>query len=130
MTDEDGVRRTIALYAQCNDDQDADGFTALFAENGHFVSGNAGDVVGRPAIREWVKGTFAQKGPDGRALHLFGNPVISVQGDTANAAVDCVEYRRASPDAPWTIHHVVRYHDRFVKQGNDWLFSEITYIRP
>jgi uncharacterized protein (TIGR02246 family) len=130
MTDEEGIRRTIALYAKHNDDQNPDGFVSLFTEDGRFLSKRAGHIEGRAALREFVIGTFADKGPNGRAKHVFANPVIDIDGDTAKAEVDCVEYRRTDPHSAWTIHHIVRYLPSLVKQGDRWLFSVIDYESP
>jgi uncharacterized protein (TIGR02246 family) len=129
MTDEEMIRRKIAEYANMNDGQDVEGFAALFAADGRFVSSTSGVVSGHEAIKRFVQGTFAQKGPHGRAQHVYTNAVINVDGDTADAVVDCVEYRRVAPDAPWHIHQIGKYHDRFVKQGERWLFSEIRYVK-
>jgi len=41
------------------DRRDADGFAALFAENGRFRFGNAAECHGRTAIASFVRGFFA-----------------------------------------------------------------------
>src|SRR5437667_11914596 len=51
---EDAIRRTLALYPQKHDGRDAEGFAALFADDGRFFAG-AGEFAGRTAILEWAK---------------------------------------------------------------------------
>jgi hypothetical protein len=54
---------------------------------------------------------------------MCGNAVITISGDTAEAATDYVVYRRVG-DSPWEIMQIGRYYDRFVRRGDTWLFSE------
>ena len=60
MDDEDQIRLTLALHAQRLDDGDADGYTALYTEDGTFTSA-AGTHAGRAAIRTFIGDLFASR---------------------------------------------------------------------
>ncbi len=82
MDDEDQIRLTLALHAQRLDDGDVDGYTALYAADGQFTSA-AGTHAGQAAIRKFIGDLFANRAPDRRSKHLFGNTVMTVVGDVA-----------------------------------------------
>ena len=62
MDDEDRIRLTLALHGQRLDDGDADGYAALYTEDGQFTSA-AGTHVGREAIRKFIGELFAGRNP-------------------------------------------------------------------
>src|SRR5690348_8638637 len=99
MDDEDRIRLTLALHAQALDDGDTDGYTALYAEDGQFSSA-AGTHVGREAIRKFIGDLFAARTPERRSKHLFGNTVMTVVGDVAEAVTDVSISQRVG-DGPW-----------------------------
>jgi uncharacterized protein (TIGR02246 family) len=127
MDDEDRIRLTLALHAQRLDDGDADGYTALYTEDGQFTSA-AGTHVGREAIRKFIGELFAARTPERRSKHLFGNSVMTVVGDVAEAVTDVSISQRAG-EGPWTMGIVNRHFDRLVRRGDEWLFAEKRVVR-
>jgi 3-phenylpropionate/cinnamic acid dioxygenase small subunit len=122
MTDEEQLRQLLALYVQRTDDNDAAGKSALFAEDARYFP-TTGEFVGRAAIHNELTRRQLARPTDRRTKHLCGNSVIAVRGDTAEAATDYVVYQR-SGDGPWAILVVGRYLDRFVRDGERWLYAE------
>jgi len=116
LTDEEGIRRTLALYCQLCDDGRFDEFARLFATDAEFrVMGRT--YAGRDAIRDFMT---AAQGPDARGKHIATNTVISVEGHTARAFTD---YLFVSRDV--AITNVGRYHDRLVREPDgEWRFAE------
>ncbi len=120
--DEDQIRRTLGAYSQRCDDGRFDEWSDLFTEDARMCVG--GQVTeGRQAIRA----AMAAMQPDGaRGKHITANSLIDVDvdGDTATAATDYVFVRRG-PDG-LAIVAAGRYHDRLVRQGSQWRFSDRT----
>jgi uncharacterized protein (TIGR02246 family) len=121
VTDQDEIRRTLASYAQHNDDRNAAAWSELFAEDGRFVPGN-GVFDGRAAIRGFIDAHYANT-PNRQTKHLCGLPVIVVDGDSATAASDVLYYDRRD-GGPWRIAGINHYADRLVRSGDRWLFQE------
>jgi hypothetical protein len=122
MTDEEQIRNLHARYIQMTDDFDARGKSELFAEDAHYYP-SSGEVIGRKAIYTTVAGHVAEQPENLQTKHLCGNSLIRVTGDTAEAATDYVVYRRVG-DSAWEIAQIGRYHDRFARFGQGWLFTE------
>jgi uncharacterized protein (TIGR02246 family) len=119
---EESVRRTLAQYAHRHDSRDADGYAALFAENGAFVGANA-DHRGRSAVKEFISGLYRSQPADRRTKHLCGNSVIDIQDGTAEAITDFIAYERLG-DGPWQVHTIGQYRDRLVLEDGAWRFAE------
>ena|SRR5438270_632635 len=120
MNDEDGIRRTLALYCQYCDDGRFDEFAELFAKDAVYrVMGQTHE--GREQIKAFM--TEAQP-PERRGKHVCTNTVVEVgvKGDEARAYTDYIFVAHA--DAGFAITNVGRYHDRFVKDHDTWLFAE------
>ena len=118
MTDEEGIRRTLALYCQLCDDGRFDEWADLYTEDAVFrVMG--GEHRGPEAIKAFI----AKAQPAGqRGKHVAVNPLIYVDGDTARAWTDYIWVGPGSGQFPVT--SAGRYHDRLVKRDGRWLFSE------
>ncbi len=131
MSDEQKIRRLLALWAQAYDDKDAAGWTALFAENGRFaVDAPARNHVGRAAIRDYIDAQIANSPDDRRTKHMCANPVIHFADDSAaDVDVDFVVYSRRGTDA-WSITSVGRYVNKLVRQDSEWLFLENVVTHP
>jgi ketosteroid isomerase-like protein len=127
VNDVDEIRRLIARYAQLADDGDALGRSELFTDDALYVP-TTGRFVGRAAIRAAIDDRLASQPSDRRTRRLCANPIISIDGDSAEAATDFVLFTRVD-DEPWTIDLVGRYHDRFVRRHGGWLYSE-NHPRP
>jgi uncharacterized protein (TIGR02246 family) len=115
MTDEEGIRRTLALYSQLCDDGRFDEFAQLFAADAEFrVMGMVHQ--GREAIQTFMA---AAQGPEARGKHITSNTVISVDGHTARAFTD---YLFVATDK--TITNIGRYHDALVREPDGvWRFQ-------
>ncbi len=122
MSDEEKIRQLLATYVHKTDDFDARGKSDLFADDGKYYP-SSGEVVGREAIYETIASHVSAQPKDLHTKHLCGNSVISISGNTADAATDYVVYRRVGED-PWQIMQIGRYYDRFVRRGDRWFFSE------
>jgi ketosteroid isomerase-like protein len=127
MDAEDQIRLTLAFHAQRLDDGDADGYAALYTEEAQFTSA-AGTYSGRMAIHKFIRELFAARTPERRSKHLFGNTVMTVVGDVAEAVTD-VSISQRIGDGPWTMGVLNRHFDRLVRSGDQWLFAEKRVVR-
>ena len=129
------IRELIERSVRCIDDQDAEGLTALFEEDG--VLQLAGTVfAGHEALRgmfrgatpttRWTEPGHLLEQPGG--THLTSNPVIDVDGDVATAETDMVTLSRGD-DVRAKITLVARYRDRLRRTGDGhWRFSSRTGV--
>jgi hypothetical protein len=122
-------------YVVAMDYFDADGYAAVFAEDG--VLDWAGGIVdGREAIREFMaSGTYdltqgapAAETPDGRnwpstVRHLITNQVIDVDGNTAQAVTYWIQFNNNQDrrQVEWMLFG--SWYDEFVKIDGEWFFS-------
>jgi 3-phenylpropionate/cinnamic acid dioxygenase small subunit len=121
LGDHEDIRRTLALYAQMADNKDATGWSDQFASNGTFHA-RSGDYTGRAAIRQFAERRFATEPADRHTAHLGTSSVIHVDGDTAEAATDCLVFEQLG-DQPWTALRAGRWHDRLIREGGAWRFT-------
>lgn len=123
VSDEEAIRRIIALYAQLLDDQRFDDIGGLFTTDatlpwgGETLQGRDGIVRGLPAT---------QPPAPGRIKHLVFAPVIDIDGDTARAWSDVI-VSLVPEDGPAEMSFVGRYHDRFRREEGVWrMTSHVT----
>jgi hypothetical protein len=124
-----------ARYVMAMDYLDADGYAAVFAEDG-VLDWARGLVEGRPAIREFMasgtydltRGAPAAQTPDGRnwpstVRHLITNQVIEVEGDKATALTYWIQFNNNAKrdQLEWMLFG--SWHDEFVKIDGEWFFS-------
>jgi hypothetical protein len=124
-----------ARYVVAMDYLDADGYAAVFAEDG-VLDWARGLVEGRPAIREFMasgtydltRGAPAAQTPDGRnwpstVRHLITNQVIEVEGDKATALTYWIQFNNNAKrdQLEWMLFG--SWYDEFVKIDGEWLFS-------
>jgi hypothetical protein len=124
-----------ARYVMAMDYIDADGYAAVFAEDG-VLDWSRGPVEGREAIREFMAtGTydFTQGAPEAETpegknwpstvRHLITNQVIDVDGDTAQALTYRIQINNNADRAKveWMLYG--SWYDEFVKVDGEWLFS-------
>ena len=121
-TEQEEVRRTLALYAHRHDSRDAAGYADLFAVDGAFVSARA-EHRGRGAVKEFISELYRTQPADRRTKHLCGNSAIDVDGQTATAITDFVAYERQG-DGPWQVHTIGQYQDKLVLEDGMWRFAE------
>ncbi len=120
MSDEEGVRRTLALYCQLCDDGRFDEWADLYTENATFsVLGRTHE--GQAAIKGFIE---KAQGPEQRGKHVCANPLIDVDGDTATAVTDYVFVARADGGS-LAITSAGRYHDRLLRGADGrWRFTQ------
>lgn len=124
-----------ARYVMAMDYLDADGYAAVFAEDG-VLDWARGLVEGRPAIREFMasgtydltRGAPAAQTPDGRnwpstVRHLITNQVIEVEGDKATALTYWIQFNNNEKrdQIVWMLFG--SWYDEFVKIDGEWFFS-------
>lgn len=124
-----------ARYVMAMDYVDADGYAAVFAEDG-ILDWARGQVVGRDAIREFMatgtydftQGAPEAKTPDGKnwpstVRHLITNQVVKVEGDTATALTYWIQFNNNQDrrKVEWMLFGT--WYDEFVKVDGEWFFS-------
>jgi hypothetical protein len=129
------IREVVERSVRSIDDGDAEGLAALFEEDG--VLQLAGTIfAGRAALLTMFgggRGGPRWTAPDGLLLqpgsmHLTGNPVIDVDGDTATAETDMVTLVRGE-DSRAKITLLARYRDHLRRAPDGrWLISSRTGV--
>lgn len=123
MSDQEEIRRTLALYCQTCDDGRFAEFAELFGEDAQFTVGSSDPVVGREAIRTFME---TAQPPERRGKHLCGEPAIDFHDATATATTDFVFVSR-SLSAGWSITATGRYLDELVRHDDGrWRFRSRT----
>ena len=122
-------------YVMAMDYFDADGYAAVFAEDG-VLDWARGVVEGRDAIREFMasgtydltRGATEVQTPDGKdwpstVRHLITNQVIDVDGDTARAFTYWIQFNNNAnrSQVEWMLFG--SWYDEFVKIDGEWFFS-------
>ena len=95
-------RRDLAMVRAC--------FTSDCAYEGTLARGTIADALASLADR---LGRYAG------TMHLLGNQLIDVTGDTATSETSCVAYHRLA-DGGADFVTGVRYLDDFARDGDDW----------
>ncbi len=124
MSAEDQIRRTLARYVQCHDDEDADGVVALFAEEGRLSVPSGARPIGRAAVRAFLLESYVRRRSANRQMkHIYADPVIDLDGRRAAAVSDWVAYESVS-GGPWTVNMIGRSYDQLVLHAGEWLLTE------
>jgi hypothetical protein len=124
-----------ARYVMAMDYLDADGYAAVFAEDG-VLDWARGLVKGREAIREFMatgtydftRGAPTAQTPDGKnwpstVRHLITNQVVKVDGDKATALTYWIQFNNNEKrdKVEWMLFG--SWYDEFVKIDGEWFFS-------
>jgi hypothetical protein len=117
MTDDEGVRRTIAEFCQYLDDRRFEDWSNLFTSDGEFQH-----LAGREAILSYIQNEELATIPELTRKHMVANVVVDISGDEARATSDLVMVDRMA-DGPWKIR-VGDYTDHLVRDGERWLFTK------
>ncbi len=122
LEDLEGIRNLLSGHCYCVDEVDADGFVALFTEDGSFSFDSESvqiplpPVVGKAALHEFAATSF----PLAAGVHFSTNERITVNGDEATAISYAIALR--DPDNP-RITTAARMSDRLRKVDGQWLIS-------
>jgi 3-phenylpropionate/cinnamic acid dioxygenase small subunit len=113
----EGVRATIAAYAQALDDGRTDDVVATFCPDGTCDIPGLGTNAGHDALRA----AYARWQPRQPQRHLVLNTLVTDwNDDEAHATSDVVFVVRG--DAGWAVQLVGRYHDTLHRDGGTWRF--------
>jgi hypothetical protein len=122
-------------YVMAMDYFDADGYAAVFAEDG-VLDWARGLVEGRDAIREFMasgtydltRGAAEAQTPDGKnwpstVRHLITNQVVDIDGDTATALTYWIQFNNNAKrdQVEWMLFG--SWYDEFKKIDGEWLFT-------
>lgn len=123
----EAIRALLFNYGRYVDDRNWEAFAELFAEDGGTWNGGMGIARGRNEIIDMMTSTLgiaANVGANGSGmsnLHLMGNEIISVDGDTATSLSKWVFVMTAEDNGPDVVF-IGRYEDEFVRENGDWKF--------
>lgn len=124
----EAIRTLLFSYGRYVDDRNWTAFAELFAADGGTWNGGMGIARGRDEIIRMMSSTLGTEpnvgtGGSGQSnLHLMGNEIISVNGDTASSLSKWVFVMTAADGGPDVVF-VGRYDDEFVRENGAWKFK-------
>ncbi len=122
------IRELIDAYAHCADRRDADGQTALFTEDTHFVvymDGQGSTPSQTLDGREALTPVFDDLNRYQATMHFNGQSTITLEGDHATGESYSIAHHRSITGEERTLMVAyLRYHDSFTKAHGAWLFAE------
>lgn len=125
LKDERAIRDLLNAYAAHLDGRDFRSWVSLFTENGRWVGG-LGDFTGRESLLDMLQsnlGTAPLEGDLYRTMHLFANPVIRIDRNTATASSRYVFFAPGENGTPGPAL-VGHYEDRLLRTEDGWRFHE------
>lgn len=122
VEDELAIRRVITAYSNTQDAHDYDGYVALFAKDGEWVSGS-NVFKGQDAIKKMLIGLYGAPPPgyvNAESFHIsFNAELRSLSGDRATATSRHVLFMRGPKGEPVPMLSG-RYDDEFVRENGEW----------
>ncbi len=121
LEDKEAIRQIIIDYASALDEQDAEAYVSLFAEDGEWAIGSM-VRKGKEEIRALVHGLFYARAEDFVNLESFEitfHPRITLDGDRAKMKSGHVAFRRAPGGNPVPVLFG-RYEDEFIRENGTW----------
>ena len=124
LTDIEAIKQMKSQYCYYADHgYDPDGMVSLFVDDAIWDGGDFGRYEGLDEIREFFVGI---KDEIVFAIHPVMNPIITIDGDTANARwwliMWCTMMVDGEKQARW---FAAEYDDDLVKRDGKWLFTHI-----
>jgi SnoaL-like domain len=113
----EGVRATMAVYAQALDDGRTDDVVATFCSDGVCEIPGMGTHAGHDALRQ----AYSRWKPERPQRHLVVNTVVA-QGDNHEATAVSDVIFLLWGDSGWAIQLVGRYHDTLHYDEGIWRF--------
>ena len=117
----EGVKATIARYAQALDDGRTDDVVSTFCADGSADIPGLGVHTGHDALRE----AFREVEPRSPQRHLVVNTLLSDWSEDRALAVSDVVVLGAR-DGRWSVIVVGRYEDELHPDGDQWRFHRRT----
>ena len=122
------IREFIDAYAHCADRRDADGQTALFTEDTHFLvymEGPGTEATQELNGRNALTPVFDDLNRYEATQHFNGQSTVSLDGDRATGETYCIAHHVFTDggERKLMLAHL-RYGDTFVKRDGAWLFAE------
>ena len=111
MTDTEQISNVLSRYCHHIDDRDWDALAGVLAEDVRFEMGDV--TESRQELFDYMKDHLWPAGK-----HLYMNPAVVVDGDTAHADSDWIYL-----DANNSIAVAGRYSDDFARQNDRWVFT-------
>ncbi len=122
------IREVIDMYAICADTRDAKGQMALFTKDTNFEvyydpkSGKPSQVISK---NEDLFPVFDNLNSYDTTMHFNGQSIIHINENNATGITYCIAHHLNIVDGKQKFMiAAIRYHDKFVKQNDKWLFSE------
>ena len=123
------IRNLVDQYAYCADTRDAQGQMALFTEDTRFIvfmdakSSEPTQVINKRADLFPV---FDNLNTYRATMHFNGqNTVLQLNDNTATGIAYCIAHHQTIQDGVQKLMIAnIKYHDSFVKQNGQWLFSQ------
>lgn len=118
------IKQMKAEYcAYCDDGYDPERLAPLFVEDAIWDGGEFGRYEGVAEIKKFFSGISADIIFAG---HLVLNPIITVDGDTANGKwwliMPCTTNLEGKKEARWL---AAEYDDDYVKRDGKWLYKHL-----
>jgi len=120
----------IGRYAHCMDDGSFDELESLFADDATFdITPDPGivkvPITGRRAIRDALEARYRDVTRVAQRRHIMSTTIFNdVSATTAAARTFLTVVSTSKADGSLTLHGSGIYHDRFVRDGSRWVFSE------
>ncbi|MEV4534170.1 nuclear transport factor 2 family protein [Asanoa sp. NPDC049518] len=129
-SDRAALRDLVDAYARLADRRDPAGQAALFTEDARVtVVMGGGPDAGEPA--QVVEGRAALESEFGglrnyeQTTHFNGQSTVTLDGGSATGETYCLAHHLWTDNGQRVLMVMsIRYHDRFVRQDDRWLFAE------
>ena len=122
------IRELFDAYAHCADRRLAEEQKSLFTEDTHFVVYMNGQGLDPTQVldgREALTPVFEDLNRYEATQHFNGQSTIVLDGDRATGESYCIAHHLFTDNGERKLMVAwLRYHDRFVKVENAWLFAE------
>jgi len=120
LEDMAAIHQLFIDYGVHLDNHDFDSYASLFAQDGEVLLGPLGRAQGRTQIRQLMERALRSM-PIGHSFHLITNPVVQLDGDTAEATVVWTVIQRGSDGHP-QVAMLGRHVDVLTRREGHWLF--------
>jgi ketosteroid isomerase-like protein len=112
------IRNLLVRYGLYLDAKDFAGYVSLFTADG-VLDAPLGSAQGQQAIRDMLGNVL---GPVNAGFHIYANPLIEVDGDTATAMSRFTYVQNIEGQLP-EVRLVGHYDDELRREDGRWLFA-------